>query len=281
MNRIATILKDVFLFGTLICLLLSGCAENDSSKANTKASVDNEERSFNWDGKVTILIEMDSSGWNDVSHMKVRSFESSLPLNELGEQLIDMAFSGDARVYGPTMLGERDPSRLLDPRQLVEELQAFDTLTVTDLATGSPRDTVIDKSLNKSTFTAFIIRLASSGDPREGLEVSEIMMGRLVFNESTGELRGARPEFYMTNPRDEINEVVATELFFYSDSLANFQPTFMQTYRDEGMITLMDHLHKEYPESDVFKMSFRLRLSSGTGEVIVEEVEITPQHEAV
>ncbi|NQV53803.1 MAG: hypothetical protein HQ500_11500 [Flavobacteriales bacterium] len=254
-------------------LIIAGCSSSEGER-----SIDDQQRSFNWDGTLTLelTIPNESSGFNGV---RIASYTSSDPLNALADQLFDLAFTGDAEVYAPTLFGELDGKRSLDPKALVEELSMFDTVSVMDVITGEQRDTVIDMSFDKTELGSMQMRFELSEQGDLVIIPSYMAMGTQIFNPETGERRGVSNKFFLRNMDIASDEhpSVDDNLVFYTDSLGFFAPHSFAIHPEVSSASLMNWLRKKYPNHYQFTMVMDIRLNAADGELRVENVSLIPR----
>lgn len=260
---------------TAVMLIISACSSSEDER-----SIDDQQRSFNWDGTLTLelIVPRHASALDAV---KIASYTSSVHLNSLADQLFDMAFTGDAEVYAPTLFGELDVERSLDPKALVEELSMFDTVSVMDVITGEQRDTVIDMSFDKTALGSMQMRFELSGHEDLVIIPSYMAMGTQIFNPETGERRGVSNKFFLRNmyiAGDE-HPAVDDNLIFYTDSLGFFAPHSFAIHPEVSSTLLVHWLRENYPSHHRFTLVMDIRLSTAHGELRVENVSLTPREE--
>jgi hypothetical protein len=236
---------------------------------------DDRERASDWSAQITLELSL-SEEVGEPAVMNVSSWSCDQDLTQLSEQLFDLAFNGSALVYAPTLFGEIDRDKPLKPKDLVEELQLFDSVTVEDVVTGEFKDTVIDLSFDKEALTAMSFQLKARFHQNALLlYLSEIGFGRQVFHEETGDRRGVHFKFYMMNSAaDESNWSAHDRLMFYSDSLGHMVPNELSYFTVGDEKTLADALRAHFPAASHFRLTFKLSLDSLDGGFYLEDVEV-------
>jgi len=266
-----------FTFGTMNRLIILGAlffcvgCFNDSS-----TSADEKERPADWKADVELIVALDSLS-NEFVELHVVSSKQSQPFSGLIDQVYDLAFSGDAEVYGATLFGEVDNESRLDPKALLESLEFFDTVYVEDLITGELKDTVVDLSFNKSAVTLFTVLFSISDD--QSLELNPVMlsMGKQVFNEETGELRGFSDKFFLSvNDGDITGKGNFDKMIVSSDSLGAFGIRSFMIYHEETSKGLGESIREVYGTHPYYKMNFRFEFDYVDSKLLINNLVIRP-----
>ena len=226
------------LSGLLIALVLSGCggsSHDDAHRGVQPSYSDEEHRPRDWSAELNYrFVFAQPQGGEQRYALVPGSFEIDRSLNLLVDQLFDLAFSGDARLWLPTVLGEPDKSRPIGPEELVTHLNRFDTILTEDLETGELVETAIDRSFSKSRASGLVVYsdVTGSGDQLTFLP-HMLMLGEQVFDESTGRLRGIQPRYFI-----ELGEPGTSEakqnFYFLTDSLGVFQLDHLGYFNQQG-----------------------------------------------
>ena len=261
LNRLALI--TVVLF----CLSCS----NDTSK-----SADEEERPTDWRAEVELIVTLDSTN-NDFTDLHVVSGKHSQSFTGLIDQVYDLAFSGDADVFGTTLFGDVDRENQLEPKALLESLEFFDTVYVEDLITGELKDTVVDLSFNKSAVTLFTVMVSISDNQSILLNPTLLSLGKQVFNEETGELRGFSDKFFVAvNDADDFFEGNTDKMIIASDSLGEFHISSFMIYNEETTKGLGKTISEIHGEHDFYQMKFSLEFDYSQARLVFTNISIIP-----
>ena len=257
---------------TLIAVVLFciSCS-NDASK-----SADEEERPADWRAEVDLIVTLDSTN-DDFIDLHVVSNKHSQSFTGLIDQVYDLAFSGDADVYGTTLFGEVDRENRLEPKALLESLEFFDTVYVEDLITGELKDTVVDLSFNKSAVTLFTVMVSISDDQSISLNPTLLSLGKQVFNEETDELRGFSDKFFVVvNDQEGFSGGNTDKMIISSDSLGAFHISSFMIYHEETTKGLGKTIGEIHGEHDFYQMKFSLEFDYSQARLVFKNISINP-----
>lgn len=219
------------ILNATILIGLAGCANQEKEDV----PVDELHRPQPW--STTIIAHLNTgSGIDGGERFTLNEVTLTQDVEVFLDALFHLAFSGDARVFAPDVLGELDRQKQLSPEQLFEHLRQVDTVSVEDIFTGEIRDTIIDLSFNRSSCSAITIFFScSSSESSEAMTPYALALGSKVYNESTGEFRGVLHKFFIELEHGDLSESSSyQQLTFLSDSLGVMKPTFIERYDDSA-----------------------------------------------
>jgi hypothetical protein len=202
------------------------------------------------------------------------------PVEPLLEALFHLAFSGEARVYAPDILGEMDTNQRQTPESLLELLKKWEVVSLEDVHTGEIRDTTVDLSFNRSTCTALTIFLFCTGDPNNQRAFTPyyLALGSQVFNEATGEFRGVSRKFYMNLSHEPITlDGVYQQLTFLTDSTGIMKPAYFENYDPDKAGSFRAWLLNSMTSEKHPKLRFRLHFDNARQKL---SLQLTPNNEA-
>lgn len=272
MHKHSTHLLAILCFAVFV----AACS-NGGGNEGSKPSIDEQERAVDWTSQLRLELELSDtvSEFNEVS---IVSHQSSQSLDRFVEQVFDMAFSGDAQVFAPTLFGDIDRTKPMNPKALVDELERFDTVVVEDILTGGLKDTVVDMTFSKKDISALTLHVGIAPESDLVLHYDHLAVGKQVFHSQTGEFRGISDKFFLANgagPLD-LQQGYIDNLLLFSDSVGAFYPHAFSIHRDLSDRTLGDWLRERFPAESRFEMILNLGLDSQHGKVILEAVSIKP-----
>lgn len=260
------------LFKTSFLLIFVAC----NSGENEKVLSDEIHRAVDWKSNIEMVVELDTTQ-GEMSDTRIIRYSSSKPFLELVDQLYDMAFSGDAKVYAPTLFGEVDFNKLLDPKSLLDEIQDFDTIVVEDVFTGKKRDTVVDLSFRKSHVSAVVITCAIPNQPNGAVEPKMVSLGKQVLDETSGQRRGVKNEFFMSMGMedDQMNEPF-DRLHLFSDSLGQINLHSWSVYRQDSPTGLSEWLILNFPDAKRVRIRFDIELDNENQRIYFSNWSMSP-----
>jgi len=269
-----------FTFGTMNKLVFIGLlflcysCSNDASE-----SADEQERPADWKSSFELVVALDSTN-DEFVDLHIVSSKQSESLSVLIDQAYDLAFSGDADVFGTTLFGEVDQENQLEPKKLLESLEFFDTVYVEDLITGELKDTVVDLSFNKSAVTLLTILFSISDDHSIDMKPTLLSMGKQVFNEETGQLRGFSDKFFVAvNDGVEIDTENYDKMIISSDSLGQFNISSFMIYNEETTKGLGEIISDRHGVHEFYEMNFSLEFDYSKAELTLKNLTISPADE--
>lgn len=192
-------MTSLFLFGKMskyIKIIVLSAIIQACGNSSNEGFVDEIHRPKDWAANLDLHLDstINKPGFqiyylNDASN--------SATYDGIVDQLFDFAFSGDADVYSPDILGEISTSKLT-PKQLHDRLNKRDTVFVQSLENPNLFDTIeVDLSFKKELVSVLIINgnLKHVNQTFEFFPVNALI-GDVSYSEY-GEYKGDRPEFYV------------------------------------------------------------------------------------
>ena len=238
-------------FTLLACGILMSCA-SDNEK-NDIVPVDEMHRPADYSNRIEMTIQKDLTA-DGIEYHPVRFYNGEKDFESLLEQLWKLAFSGDSKVHGINFLGEFDEENVMDPKQLVDALEQFDTVMIDDLMTGELKDSVLDMSFTKSQVSALSIYFICD----DLLTPYAVGFGQKVYD-SEGVYRGVSNKFFI-----KLDESVEGEckqrLAIQSDSTGLMKPVFFDFYFENNETPFQNALGES--ADSVIQLSMEILLDS-------------------
>jgi hypothetical protein len=228
-------------FGIVFCGALSSCGSDNEIK---EKNFDESHLTSNWETKLDLTLALDTLQ-DDMADNKVLKYSSTGSFESLLDQLWKLAFSGDAKVYGVSFLGELDESNPLDPRALHEQLKKVDTVYVENLETGEMDEKILDMTFTQSKVSSIQIMLSvfENSDHEIVIIPTAVGIGKQVFDSETGAYRGVVNKLFISLVHKELNASAFTQQFcVQSDSNGVFIPTGFKVYSESRINLLQDLL---------------------------------------
>lgn len=253
------IIYNLFLLGLLAC------------NGNSETSIDDLHRPVDWSAEWVLSLEPDTSV-HDHDVLRVVDFKTDKPIQQMVDELYQLAFSGEAKVFSPGLFGEMDNSNQLDPKALLEALKRLDTVTVEDIYTGESKDTVVDNSFSLSKTSAVVLTLAFENDVDGfNIQADHIAYGLQVFDPITGKSRGDAKRFFIDfTPTGKYID----HLKIYTDSLGNFVPSHFEVYPDETQQSLKSLIKEKYGENQLVTLRMKVAIDFKVGQLFLTEAEV-------
>jgi len=245
----------------IIAIITTGCA----GTSGDDRPIDEQHRPAPYESSMELNLGLDQRQ-DDIELHTVRSFSSDDGFESFLDQLWELAFSGDASVYGVNFLGEIDIENKLDPKSLVESLNTLDTVYVEDLRTGELLDSAIKFTFNQSMVSAISIYFNAS--QADGSDITfqpySVGIGEQVYQEASGEYLGVSNKFYLLFGDDEgAKNPSVQRLCIRTDSVGVLRPSYFDHYSSSGNKPLEALLTKNgfYAENDsIFKLQLKMTL---------------------
>lgn len=269
--------------GNTLCLLLllvtAACSEQVGNDRENAVYEDEMHRPGPWSARLQMVIGEDTLP-DEEEKLPVLHSKVSVSFEDLIDQVYHLAFSGDVPVCAPDLFGEPDRSHPLDPEALVHELESFDTITVEDIHTGEIRDTVVNVSFTRKSISALVVFL--TGQDEAGnivLNPYALSIGRQVFSESTGVMRGVAHRFFvdLENSREARATGIEHRLYILSDSNGIFHPAYFGRYDEMGENPLQELLSGQSGQaSGPWSMEFNARFDYAAHRLFFEDIHLAP-----
>lgn len=248
-------------FYTLILILTSliGCDSQKTDSASKDSDVPQDElhRPSDWHSDLEFKVYYEQP-LNDEQRYSViaETYKTSSSLDRFINQLFDLAFSGDAEIYLPTVLGDPDRSALISPESLVQSLNSFDTVYTENLETGELEQTTIDQSFSSSNTSSLVVYSNVLQEESQLRFIPyEIGVGEQVLNED-GSFRGIRTRYFIKlSERDP--DLAQQEFYFLSDSLGIFQLSHMGHFNLEDEAQFFNELLSDGLVEDSTSIQFK------------------------
>ncbi|GEM_PF-515679 len=224
-------LRLSFFSCALLALLMIGCDPSASESASGSTAQPTQRQTYSDEGhrprdwSAAMAFELwpaEKEAGGSIYPVKSGSYTSEASIEQLVEQVFDLAFSGEALVYLPTVLGEPDRAQNTTPEALVTALNRFDTILTEDINTGEMVETSIDRSFSRSRVSAFVVH-ANVLNQKNGLvfEPHLLSVGEQVFDEETGDFRGITPRYFVELKEENAN-AIQQNFYFLTDSVGVF-----------------------------------------------------------
>lgn len=272
------VVKKRNVFGLLLVLVAAACSEQSGGDREDAVYEDELHRPGPWSARVQMVIAEDTLP-DEEEKLPVLQSKVSSSFEDLIDQVYHLAFSGDVPVYGPDLFGEPDKSRLLNPEALVYALELFDTITVEDIHTGALRDTVVNVSFTRKSISAVAVFMTCH-DEAGGMVLNPyaISIGKQVFSESTGALRGVAHKFFVELESGQGAGAGSIEhrLYILSDSNGIFHPAYFGRYDEGGETPLQELLGGLSGQlAGPWQLGFNARFDYATHRLFFEDVRLT------
>ncbi|GAB5540210.1 MAG: hypothetical protein Salg2KO_23130 [Salibacteraceae bacterium] len=220
----------VLIIGTTL-----GCGNSTTSDTTEETRNSDElHRPVDWSAESNLVIRKDTiDDWKPIT---VISNSLSQPYEGLLNQLWKLSFSGDAKLYAPSILGELDPENPLSPHELVEHLVEYDTSFVENIETGELEESVTKIEFNEGSASALLIYSeVLEIDNEIQLHADAVGLGSKVFD-MDGLYRGVKVEFFIDLEEDENSYVSDAQqrIAIESDSLGIFRLSSVTPLRSDG-----------------------------------------------
>jgi hypothetical protein len=240
----------LLLFGNMLknsaIIILSFIVLSCSSDPK-KGFIDEAHRPQDWQAELKLTFLSDTIE-NGVEEIVLVDKTEKGDYQAFVDQLFDLAFSGDVKVYLPNALSEKTDDTV-SPKELYDALEQLDSVQVENLLTGEFSDTVIDNSFKKerTTFLEIECKASKNGTQIQLIPYS-VSIGEQVFNDD-GVQRGFKPNFFIQVNQEWKAEGLDISLTLQTDSLGLFKPTLFTYYRGNNGLPFQEMIDLKTGES--------------------------------
>jgi len=253
-------------------IVLFGIGLHSCTDQGEKEFVDEAHRPQDWKAKFHLNLLPDTET-NEEEKINAIDHSENTKVYDLVDQLFDLAFSGDAKVYLPGVFGDLDPEQVVDPMQLQKALESYDTTSVEDLYSLGFVDTVVDMSFRKSAVSIVQINCAFRKQGNQIMAIPlHVMIGEQIFSDQ-GSFRGYKPRFFIELNHQELKDMNLTaDLNIATDSLGLFKINSLEAYHEDESQPIHDLLMMDNAHQAILKL--KIGFSFSRREMMIDPFEV-------